>query len=203
MVKSQRMLLFGLLAGLCLVGALSAPHAQAAPAAAPGPWCGGPLWKLMTLSDATRSAVKWTPAGTSIPDVAKLTAPAKAPSTRATPFQKQVWQVSAVVDQFRVQSNGEIALVLFDVASGTYMNAYLPNPKCLPTTARGRADMLAARTAFGHCPAPAANWQPLGITAQVTGVGFWNPLHTTKGALPTGAELRPVTGVKILSGCGT
>src|SRR5206468_5588654 len=75
MVKSQRMLLFGLLAGLCLVCALSAPHAQAAPAAAPGPWCGGPLWKLMTLSDATRSAVKWTPAGTSIPDVAKLTAP--------------------------------------------------------------------------------------------------------------------------------
>lgn len=156
----------------------------------------------MTLSDAARSAVKWAPSPTSIADVAKVAAPAKVPSARTTAFQKQVWQVSAVVDQYRMQSNGEIALVLFDTGTSTYMDAYLPNPKCLPKTARGRSAMLAARTALGSCPAPQGGWQPLGATVQVTGVGFWNPLHTTKGALPTGAELRPVTGLKILSGCG-
>jgi hypothetical protein len=203
MVKSQRTLVFGVLLLLCAVGALSASRAQAAPAAAPGPWCGGTLWKLMTLSDAGRASVKWPAAATSIADLAKLPAPAKVPTARSTPFQKQQWKVTAVVDQYRMQSNGEIALVLFDVGTSTYMNAYLPNPQCLSKTSRGRAAMLAARNALGRCPAPQGGWQPLGATVQVTGVGFWNPLHTTKGALPTGAELRPVTGLTVLSGCGT
>lgn len=202
MVKSQRMLAVGLLAIACLVG-LSAPgRAHAAPAQAPGPWCGGALWKLMTLGDSARSAVKWAPSAATVNDIANMPAPAKAPSTRSTAFQKQVWQVSAVVDQYRVASNGEIVLVLFDIASSKYMDAYLPNPKCLTKTARGRSQMIAARSAFGRCPAPTIGWQPLGATVQLTGVGFWNPLHTTKGALPNGAELRPVTGLTVLSGCG-
>jgi hypothetical protein len=157
----------------------------------------------MTLSDTGRASVKWPVVGTSIADVAKLPAPAKVPAARTTPFQKQQWQLTAVVDQYRMQSNGEIALVLFDTATSTYMDAYLPNPKCLSKSTRGRTGMIAARTALGRCPAPQAGWQPLGVTVQVDGVGFWNPLHTTKGALPTGAELRPVTGLTILSGCGT
>ena len=37
---------------------------------------------------------------------------------------------------------------------------------------------------------------------KLTGVGFWNPVHTTKGALASGAELRPVTGLTVLQGCG-
>ncbi len=202
MVTSQRMLVLALLALACAAGLLAPGHAQAAPAQAPGPWCGGPLWKLMTLSDTGRNTVKWAPAAATVNDIAKLAAPGKAPSTRSTPFQKQSWQVSAVVDQYRVASNGEIVLVLFDATNSKYMDAYLPNPKCLPSTTRGRTQILAARSAFGRCPAPTAGWQPLGVTVQLTGVGFWNPLHTTKGALPTGAELRPVTALTIVSGCG-
>jgi hypothetical protein len=83
------------------------------------------------------------------------------------------------------------------------MDAYLPNPKCLSSSSRGRTDMLAARTAFAKCPAVTTAWQTLGATIQIAGVGFWNPAHTTKGALPNGAELRPVTSLKLLSGCGT
>jgi hypothetical protein len=202
MVKWQRVLLVSMLAIACVVGAAAPGRASAAPIQAPGPWCGGALWKLMTLSDSARASVKWAPSVTSVGDIGNVAAPAKAPATRSTPFQKHVWQVSAVVDQFRVASNGEIVLVLFDTAHSKYMNAYLPNPSCLPKTARGRGEMIAARTAFSRCPKPAAHWQPLGSTVQVTGVGFWNSSHATKGALPTGAELRPVIGLKLLSGCG-
>jgi hypothetical protein len=140
---------------------------------------------------------------TSIADIAKLGAPAKAPASRTTPFQKQRWQVTAVVDQYRAASNGEIVLVLFDTGTSTYMDAYLSNPKCLTPSARGRGEIVAARNAFtSHCPAPQGTYQPLGATVQLTGVGFWNPAKTTKGALPNGAELRPVTGLTVLSGCG-
>ncbi len=201
MLKSQ----LAVLAVVACAAAFTAPAqaAQAAPAAKPGPWCGGTLWKLMNLSDAGSKSVKWSPAMASIADIAKMTAPAKAPASRTTPFQKQRWQVTAVVDQYRAASNGEIVLVLFDTGTSTYMDAYLSNPKCLSPTARGRGEIVAARDAFtSKCPAPQGTFQPLGATVQLTGVGFWNPVKTTKGALPNGAELRPVTGLTVLSGCG-
>jgi hypothetical protein len=34
------------------------------------------------------------------------------------------------------------------------------------------------------------SWQLLGATVVISGVGFWNPARTTRGALPNGAELR-------------
>jgi hypothetical protein len=169
----------------------------------PGPQCGGTLWKLMTLSDTGKSAVQWAPAATSIPDIAKLTAPAKITTARGSAFQKQVWKLTAVIQSYRQASNGELVFQLFDIQSSTYMNAYLPSASCLPSAARGRAQMLAARNGFlKMCPAVTGHWQPLGATAELTGVGFWNPVKTTAGASKNGAELRPLLSVNITQGCG-
>src|SRR5581483_11289064 len=97
----------------------------------------------------------------------------------------------------------ELVLELFDVPSSTYMNAYLPASQCLPTKARGRSQMLGARNAFvSGCPAPTNDWQMLGATADMAGVGFWNPVKTTMGALKNGAELRPLVSLNITQGCG-
>jgi hypothetical protein len=201
MMNSQRFLVVLVLAGLCAVAA--APPAQTRVSAAPGPRCGGTLWKLMTLSDAGRASVKWSPSATTVGDIAKLVAPARTPTTRSTSFQKQIWQVTAVVDRFRMASNGEYVLVLYDVPSAKYMNAYIPDPTCLPKTTRGRTQILAARAAFDKaCSVPTAAWQTLGATVKLTGAGYWNPVKSTKGALPSGAELRPVTALTVLQGCG-
>ena len=194
------------LAAAAALAALTAAFALPAGArvsAAPGPQCGGTLWKQMTLSDTTKSAVHWTPAATSLSDIAKLTAPKKIATTRTTSFQKQVWSLTAVIQSFRVASNGEVVLQLFDVPTSTYMNAYLPSSSCLVSSARGRAQMLATRDAFlKQCGAAPATWQPLGATASMTGVGFWNPVKTTAGALKNGAELRPLLSLTITQGCG-
>ena len=170
----------------------------------PGPQCGGTLWKLMTLSDTAKKTVKWSAAPSTVPAINKLTAPAKITTARSNAFQKQVWSLSGVIiDRYRMASNGEIVLELFDIPSATYMNAYLPAAACLPSTARGRAQMLAARDGFTKgCPAPTNDWQPLGATAQVAGVGFFNPVKTTLGAAKNGAELRPLVGLSITQGCG-
>jgi hypothetical protein len=73
----------------------------------------------------------------------------------------------------------------------------------LPQATRGRAQIVAARNALeAACIIPPATWMQLGATVQVTGVGFWNPVRTTKGALANGAEIRPVTGLTVLQGCG-
>ncbi len=112
--------------------------------------------------------------------------------------------MNVVIERYRFQSNGEIALELYDIPSSMYMNAYMPNPKCLsPTTTSDRRKILAARSAFTKaCTAPTSAWQMLGATVQLAGIGFWNPVKTTLGALGNGAELRPVTGLKIINGCG-
>ena len=157
----------------------------------------------MTLSDTGRKSVNWTPQPTSIPEVAEVVPPVRVLASRNSAFEKQMWSETVVIERYRVQSNGELAFELFDIPSGMYMNAYMPNPQCLSSTTRGRASILAARTAFTSvCPAATPDWQPLGATVALTGVGFWNPLKTTLGALGNGAELRPVTGFSLINGCG-
>jgi hypothetical protein len=203
MLKSQRAVLSALLAGVIAIAVTAPAQAAKSGSPKPGTWCGGTTWKLMTLGDKGSKSVKWAPAMTSIADIAKLTAPSRVTTTRSTPFQKQNWQLKAVVDQYRAASNGEVVLVLFDIGTSMYMDAYLSNPTCLSSSTRGRSEIVAARNAFtSKCPAPQAAWQRLGATIQLSGVGYWNALKTTKGALRNGAELRPVTGLTVLSGCG-
>jgi hypothetical protein len=171
--------------------------------AIPGPGCGGTLWRLMTLSDADRGRVSLDRASISIADLAALEPPRTVGLRRTTDFVRHDWRLHVVVDRYRIASNGEIVLILFSIPSGTYMNAYLPNPRCLTAHTRDRTGIIAARREFTqHCPQATPSWQLLGASVDISGVGFWNPIRTTRGALRNGAELRPLTNFEIVSGCG-
>jgi hypothetical protein len=187
------------------VFALAALSAQAAPYVGPRPGtgCGGTLWRLMTLSDPDRYKVNLVRSPTTIADIAELHRPRVIGTRRTTPFQRQVWGLRAVVDRYRIASNGEIVLVLFSIDTGKFMNAYLPAPQCLGPRSRDRTGMLAARKSLvSICPKVTPAWQLVGITVEIAGVGFWNPSTSTRGALANGAELRPVTNLKVVTGCG-
>ena len=201
--RLQQMLAIALCAAAaCAVTAAGTARSTGA-AVSPGPWCGGPLWRLMTLSDAKRGAVDLHGRPTTIAEIAARAAPAATPQSRSTSFQRQVWRLRTVVDRYRIASNGEIVLILYSIDSAQYMNAYLPNPHCLGERARDRTGMIAARRQLtSHCPAVTAAWQLLGATIELAGVGFWNPSRATRGALRNGAELRPVTNFRIVNGCG-
>jgi hypothetical protein len=186
--------------------ALAALSAQAAPYSGPRPGtgCGGTLWRLMTLSDADRRKVTLVRSPTTIADIATRVRPQVIGRRRTTPFQRQVWGMRAVVDRYRIASNGEIVLILYSIDTGQFMNAYLPAAQCLGPRARDRTGMLAARKSLvSICPRPTPAWQLVGITVEIGGVGFWNPSTSTRGALRNGAELRPVTNLKVVTGCGT
>jgi hypothetical protein len=157
----------------------------------------------MTLSDVDRATVNLHGETTTIAELAKLAPPKRIVAARTTTFERRVWRLHAVVDRYRIASNGEIVLILFSIDTGQYMDAYLPNPTCLGKRARDRSGMVAARRQFStRCPTVSAAWQLLGVTVDVAGVGFWNPSKRTRGALPNGAELRPLTNLRIVSGCG-
>ena len=171
--------------------------------AAPGPQCGGTLWKQMTLADNGKT-VNWNPQVTTVGDIAKLTAPGRVTASRTTPFQRQVWKMNdVVIERYRLASNGELVFQLYDVPNNKYMNAYVPSTACMTTNAKLHKALVGARDGFlKHCPAPTQDWQMLGAHAVLFGVGFWNPVKTTLGALPSGAELRPLVGLTITQGCG-
>jgi len=192
------------LAALATAGSgLAASEGSSVVRRAPGDWCGGPLWRLETFSDPERAKVKLDRMATSISDISGLKSPELAGLKRSSAFQQSTWRLDVVIDRYRIASDGEIVLVLYDIPSGKYMNAYMPNPQCLPTATRDRSGIVAARKAFtDHCPPPTAAWQLLGTSVDITGVGFFNPVRITRGALPNGAELRPLTNLKIVSGCG-
>jgi hypothetical protein len=199
--RHTQMLAFALVAAAACV--LAAPASSRPRNLAPGSWCGGTLWHLMTLSDPMRQTVDLHGTPTSIADISKFDAPARTPQARATPFQRRSWRMRTVIDRYRIASNGEIVLILFNIDSAQYMNAYMPNPHCLGPNARDRTGMIAARKQLtSRCPTVKPTWQLLGITVDLAGVGFWNPSHATRGALANGAELRPVTNFKIVNGCG-
>ena len=192
-----------LLAAAVAVGISAAPGSARHAKLKPGPWCGGTLWRQMNLSDVDKKKIDATPQNTTVQEISGLTPPVKIGLRRTTPFQRQVWHLDVVIDRYRIGTDGEIALVLFSIPTGQYMNAYLANPSCLTPGSRMRRQIVAARDELkDHCPRVTASWQLLGISVELTGVGFWNPVRSTKGALPNGAELRPVTGLTIASGCG-
>ena len=157
----------------------------------------------MNFSDVDKNKVNTTALGTTVAEISQLAPPATIGKRRTTQFQRQIWHLDVVIDRYRIGSDGEIALVLYSIPTGQYMNAYLANPNCLTPGSRMRAQIIAARKALTTpCPRVTPNWQLLGISVELEGVGFWNPVRITKGALPNGAELRPLTNLKIASGCG-
>jgi hypothetical protein len=161
--------------------------------------CGGQLWRLKTLSDPQRRSVDLSAKTTTIAEIAKRPYPRPLPRLRRTAFQRQAWEVVAQITQYRVETDG-VRLELFD--GGSYLNAVIPTPDCLTRTTRARAEIAAAFKFFaGECSRQTRDWQSLGAIVYVRGVGFWSQRRSLRGAAPNGAELHPVTGLRVVAGC--
>jgi hypothetical protein len=162
--------------------------------------CGGELWRLKTLSDPGRKAVELEPTRTTIAAIGERPFPRPLPRLRRTPFQRHAWQVVAQITKYRVETGG-IRLELFDHES--YLNAVIPTPDCLSNATRARNEMASTFKLFTvECGHPAnRDWQSLGAIVYVNGVGFWSQRRGLRGAARNGAELHPVTGLRIVAGC--
>ena len=162
--------------------------------------CGGELWRLKTLSDPGRNRVQLEPTDTTIAAIGKRPYPRPVPRVRRTAFQRQAWQVVAQITKFRFETEG-IRLELYDHES--YLNAVIPTPECLSIVSRARKDIASTFNQFAdECGHPTTrDWQSLGAIVSVRGVGFWSQRRGLRGAARNGAELHPVTGLRIVAGC--
>ena len=104
----------------------------------------------------------------------------------------------AQITKYRVETDG-IRLELFDHES--YLNAVIPTPDCLSNVTRARKDIASTFNLFAAECGTARDWQSLGAVVDVQGVGFWSQRGSLRGAARNGAELHPVTGLRIVAGC--
>jgi hypothetical protein len=162
--------------------------------------CGGELWRLKTLSDPGRNTVELGATDTAIGAIGKRPYPRPVPRLRRTAFQRHAWQVVAQITKFRFETDG-IRLELYDNES--YLNAVIPTPDCLSNSSRARKDIASTFKQFtDQCGHPTTrDWQSLGAIVSVRGVGFWSQRRGLRGAARNGAELHPVTGLRIVAGC--
>jgi hypothetical protein len=162
--------------------------------------CGGSTWRLKTFSDAQRKQVDLVPDATTIRDIRARRGPGRALTRRATPFQLHVWELPAQITKYRLDPNGSLRLELYDNES--YMNAVIPSLNCLSGKTRDRADIQAAWRLFVlKCGKPTLDWKSFGGILFVRGIGYWSQKQPLRGTAPNGAELHPVTGLRIVAGC--
>jgi hypothetical protein len=187
-------------AGFLVTVLLAALAAKPALARQVNAACGSQFRGLKTLSDPQRGLVNLHPKDTTLAAIAKLPKPQTTPTTRNTPFERQVWRVIAQIVEFRLDGDGAIQLTLFD--DGVYAVAELPAPSCLRKTTRDRKAIVNARKLFvTSCGRPTTTPKPLGAVAKISGVGFWDQPSTRDTHAPNFAELYPVTALKIIAGC--
>jgi hypothetical protein len=192
---------FGVFALISLAAGAAAATAAGVHSAAPSAaHCGGKLWRLKTLTDPQKAQIAWGTAPTTIKEIRARRGPGKPPTRRTTSFQLHNWEVPAQITSFKLDATGSVRLVLYD--DGAYMNAVIPSPSCLSRATRGRAEIEAAWHLFVEkCGRPAATWTSFGGILFVRGIGFWSARRPIRGAAPNGAELHPVTGLRIVAGC--
>ncbi len=163
--------------------------------------CNVRLKGLKTLSDPQRKIVNLHPKNTTVTAINALPQPHPTPKTRTTDFSQRTWRVRAQITEFKIEGDSDIHLVVFD--QGTYLIAEMPAAECLPKKTRDRKAIIAARKKFeSSCGQPTNQWQPLGAVASISGVGFFDIPHTQKPHAANFAELHPVTGIKLIAGCG-
>jgi hypothetical protein len=155
---------------------------------------------LETLSDPQRNQVNLQPKDTTLAAIAQLSPPRSTPTTRDTPFQRQVWRVAVQITEFRLAPDGDIHLVLFE--AHVYGIAEMPAATCVPKKARDRKAIINARQHFvDACGQPTTSAKPLGAVAKISGVGFWHKPPPLGSHAPY-AELNPITSIQLIAGCG-
>jgi hypothetical protein len=191
--RTKALLLIAVVAALCATAAYAAPTTTARAL------CGSERWALKTLSDPQRKLVNLRPRTTTVAAINNRRPPAVLTGRRDA-FERQVWRVAVQIVDYKLETDSDIHLVLF--GQDGYLIAEMPAAACLPKTTRDRRAIVGARRVFeNRCGAASDSLQPLGAVAWISGVGFWDFPHGQTGHAPNYAELAPVTGIRLISGC--
>ena len=175
-------------------------------------------WAVKTGADADAQALTGqAPTPSTIADLRALEVPAVLPPDgRSDGAEKTVWQLTATLQAFRMESDGDYHLVIADDQNNT-MIAEIPNPGDITAPSYFAEQISNARTAFDNhfqlaeninAPTPpaalgpggaaqvqAAQTQQVAVPVTVTGLGYFDFNHGQLGVAPNAIELHPVINI--------
>jgi hypothetical protein len=151
-------------------------------------------WPIKTGSDAGAKLAhpKKTP---TVAQLARIKRPAgiKTSTLRLSPVEQTIYTIKAKLLLCRREADGDIHLVLQDLATDSTIVAEIPNPTKVATTSPWRSLIAKARTAFTAQFHPTNARKDEGqMLITVRGVGFFDKRHDSEGAATNGLELHPI-----------
>lgn len=166
-------------------------------------------WAVKTGSDADAQALtSQAPTPTTIAQLTALPYPGfLPPDGRSEGAEKTVWQLSATLQAFGREADGDYHLVIAD-DHGTTMIAEIPNPDDITSPSYFAAQITNSRTAFDNhfqltedlsgpsaAAAGTSAFQEVSVPVTLTGIGYFDFNHRQRGVAANAIELHPVIDI--------
>jgi hypothetical protein len=161
-------------------------------------------WSVKTGSDPDAQALTTqVPTATTVADLVALPVPAVLPPDgRSDGVEKTVYQLTATLQEFGTEADGDVHMVLAD-DQGHTMIAEIPNPVDITSPSYFASQIASTRAAFDSrfqiteniSPQMGAQLQQVTVAVTVTGLGFFDFAHGQSGVAPNAIELHPVIGI--------
>jgi hypothetical protein len=163
--------------------------------------CGVERWSVKTGTDADASKINLqSTTSSTISHLTSLAAPGTLPANnRVQPTETTVFQLSATLVEYKLESDSDYHLVIKD-SSGNTMISEIPDPACVGSGSPLLSSITKARNEFDAKYTPTTSFQTANVPVTVTGVGFFDFLHGQTGVAPNGIELHAVLGIQFGSG---
>jgi hypothetical protein len=156
--------------------------------------CGFDRWPVKILRDRDAKRVGRDTVQTTIQQLNAIPIPdiPYPRDKRISPHELIIYRLSGYVERIRTEDDRDWHLVLSDPADSRHtMIVEIPDPACAKSTPFGPA-YQSAREALRRVP-------KRGLV-EVTGVGFFDFIHTQRGISRNGFELHPVLSLRALPG---
>jgi hypothetical protein len=155
--------------------------------------CGVERWGVKTMTDPAAKRVKLAARRSTIDALIRQRAPARLTSVRRGGIERATYQVKARLVSAKVESDGDVHLVIASPTSGKTMIAEFPSAGCTARAVAARRIHRARSTFDRLCGTQSrSGFKNLTGTATVTGVGFFDFKHGQRGVARNGIELHPV-----------
>lgn len=186
---------------LALAAAILASVAAgtARPGTATRTLCGNERWNVKMLLDPAATRIDFAPRATTVESLRALPRPPDVTTTspRLVPVEFRTYSLHVKLVAVRRTASLDTQLAVQGKTPGSTMVISFPDTHaCLPNPGPHGGDIHSATDGLNADCGPAIpfdHWTRLHGTADVAGVGFWEPRHTTptKWSAPNGLTLHP------------
>jgi hypothetical protein len=104
-----------------------------------------------------------------------------------------------MLTEYKLESDSDYHLILSD-GSGNTMISEIASPACVESSSVLLSSIQNARSEFDARYTPTSSFQTANVPVIVTGVGFFDFVHSQTGVAPNGIELHAVLDIQFGTG---